>query len=186
MNAELPIDEKKDEKWLSPVEAAEYSGLSKPRMYQMIKDMVVVTKEIPESERDHRGAHVLVLKDSVDTYLANRDKPREKVSGTTTKYIPRSPPINIDDEELREILNVSLKDLIYAYKERRIDRTVYTVRDAAKATGIRLDIINALIKGGYLSHIIEDGRVYITEQGMKDLKERFSSQKASDDDIVTI
>jgi len=151
-------------------------------MYQMIKNMLVVTKEVPEEEREHRGAHILVLKDSIDTYLANRDKPREKASGTTTKYIPRAPPLNINDDEIREILNVPLKDLIQAYKERRIDRTVYSIKDAAKITGLKLEILNKMVELGMVRTVKDGDRIGLNEETVMELK----NKNKPDDDIVNI
>lgn len=191
MNTELPIDEKKEQEtlpkpdvkeWLSPVEAAEYSGLSKPRMYQMISDMLVVSKDIPGNEREHKGPHKLVLRDSIDTYMANRDQPRERVSETATKYIPRSPPIAIDNDELRDILNVPLKDLIQAYKERRIDRTVYSLRDAAKITGLKLEILTKMVELKMVRTVKDGDRIGLNEETVMELK----NKNKPDDDIVTI
>lgn len=163
--------ESNNQEWLSPVEAAEYSGLSIPRMYQMIRDMVVVVKEIPKEEREHRGPTVMVLKDSIDTYLANRDKPREAVSKTTTKYIPAGPHIEVDSAELAAIMNVPLRELIAAYKERRLDKTVYTIREAARITGEQISFIQKACDLGWIDSICQGGKTHVTERGINNLKE---------------
>ena len=162
-----------EKNWLTPVEAAEYAGLSKPRIYAMIKDMVVKVQEIPPDEREHRGPTVMVDKDSLDTYLANRDKPREHKPVTSTKYIREIPKVVVDDKDLREIMSVPLSELIAAYKERRIDSTVYTIKEASRALGKDQKFIRGLCEMGMIEYI-NDGRGNITipEKEVERLRER--------------
>lgn len=136
--------------WLTPVEAAEYAGLSKPRIYAMIKDMVVVTRDVPPDEREHRGPTVMVNKDSLDTYLANRDRPRDARKVTSTKYVREGTKVVVEDNELQQILHVPLKELIAAYKERRIDQTVYTIREAARVTGLEQRFVKKMCEIGMI------------------------------------
>ncbi len=161
----MEAEVKNDTRYISVEEASTYSGLSPQRIYALIKDGRVISIDNPHPE--HRGAQVLVDRETLDTYLANRGK--VKAERRQPELIKAGPLAEISDDMYLKVQNVPLRELVAAYIAQRVERRIYSISDAQRRSGLRRDNIVMLCKLGLIECEERDDSYQISEKGMNQL-----------------